>query len=34
VVEDQTTTVVPPGFDLRVDARGHLLLERRQEEAP
>lgn len=28
VVEDQTTTVVPAGFRLRVDARGALVLER------
>jgi N-methylhydantoinase A len=29
VVEDQTTTVVPPGFDLSVDAYGYLVLDRR-----
>jgi N-methylhydantoinase A len=29
VVEDQTTTVVSPRFDVRVDGRGHLVLERR-----
>ncbi len=28
IVEDQTTTVVGPGFDARVDARGYLILER------
>ncbi len=30
VVEDQTTTVVGSDFDLRVDARGYLILERRE----
>jgi N-methylhydantoinase A len=29
VVEDQTTTVVSPRFDVRVDAHGDLVLERR-----
>ena len=29
VVEDQTTTVVSPRFDVRVDGRGDLVLERR-----
>ena len=29
VVEDQTTTVVPPGFNLQTDARGYLHLTRR-----
>jgi N-methylhydantoinase A len=29
IVEDQTTTVVPHGFDVLVDAAGHLVLERR-----
>ncbi|MCP5027747.1 MAG: hydantoinase/oxoprolinase family protein [Actinomycetia bacterium] len=29
VVEDQTTTVVSPRFGVRVDGRGHLVLERR-----
>jgi N-methylhydantoinase A len=29
VVEDQTTTVVPPGFDLSVDAYAYLVLDRR-----
>ncbi len=28
LVEDQTTTVVGPGFNARVDGRGYLLLER------
>jgi N-methylhydantoinase A len=31
VVEDQTTTFVSAGFDFRVDGRGHLVLERREE---
>lgn len=30
VAEDQTTTIVPPGFDLHVNALGYLVLERRQ----
>jgi len=29
IVEDQTTTVVAEGFDVRVDPAGHLVLERR-----
>jgi N-methylhydantoinase A len=29
IVEDQTTTVVPPGFDVSVDAYGYLVLDRR-----
>ncbi|WP_433705228.1 hydantoinase/oxoprolinase family protein [Paraburkholderia sacchari] len=29
VVDRETTVVVPRGFDLRVDANGHLLLDRR-----
>ncbi|MGH8702007.1 MAG: hydantoinase/oxoprolinase family protein [Burkholderiales bacterium] len=29
VVEDETTTVVPPSFSVRADASGHLILERR-----
>jgi N-methylhydantoinase A len=33
VVEDQTTTFVGAGFDFRVDGRGHLVLERREESA-
>lgn len=33
VVEDQTTTVVPAGFGMRVDARGYLVLERQSGEA-
>jgi N-methylhydantoinase A len=28
IVEDQTTTYVPPGFGVRVSASGHLVLER------
>jgi N-methylhydantoinase A len=28
IVEDQTTTVAPRGWTVRVDARGHLVLER------
>lgn len=30
IVEDQTTTVVSPAFDVTVDGRGHLVLRRRQ----
>jgi len=30
VVEDDTTTVVPGSFDVRADASGHLILERRR----
>src|SRR5262245_15549637 len=29
VVEDETTTVVPERFDVRADASGHLILEKR-----
>ncbi|MCP3855495.1 MAG: hydantoinase/oxoprolinase family protein [Actinomycetia bacterium] len=29
IIEDQTTTVVSPRFDVRVDGRDHLVLERR-----
>lgn len=29
VEEDQSNTVVPPGFALRLDAAGHLVIERR-----
>jgi N-methylhydantoinase A len=32
VGEDQTTTVVPRGFSARVDAHGHLVLERTGQE--
>ncbi len=31
VVESQTTTVVPAGFDGRIDTRGYIVLERRKE---
>jgi N-methylhydantoinase A len=30
IIEDQTTTVVGPAFDVRVDGRGHLVLTRRR----
>jgi len=29
IIEDQTTTVAPPGFDILVDAYGYLVLTRR-----
>ena len=32
VVEDQTTTVAPPAFDVSVDAYGYLVLDRRPAE--
>jgi N-methylhydantoinase A/oxoprolinase/acetone carboxylase beta subunit len=28
IVEDETTTVVPPGFEATVSAAGYLILER------
>ncbi|MEL7157624.1 MAG: hypothetical protein AAFN30_13610 [Actinomycetota bacterium] len=33
VIEPQTTTVVPPAFDVTVDARAHLVLHRRPDPA-
>ena len=29
IVDRETTVIVPPNFDARVDTGGHLLLERR-----
>ena len=29
IVEHQTTTIVGPGFDARLDAMGYIRLERR-----
>jgi N-methylhydantoinase A len=34
IVEDQTTTVVAPGFELAVDGRGHLVLTRTRADEP
>jgi N-methylhydantoinase A len=34
VVESQTTTVVAPGFDARIDGLGYIILERKNESQP